>query len=134
MEFMKTAAIASMSVPLSVYEVRLELNKVDITTQLSHPGTITAPDDTASPVRSEEELYSVTPDTAAPDVSTAESSASEEQSVDHTLHNLKVNNSSQSLLLIPSIPARTRSNAWETASISDGVLHQRQAQRAERDP
>ncbi|KAF8740792.1 hypothetical protein AX14_007168 [Amanita brunnescens Koide BX004] len=101
---------------------------------LSHPGTITAPDDTASPVRSEEELYSVTPDTAAPDVSTAESSASEEQSVDHTLHNLKVNNSSQSLLLIPSIPARTRSNAWETASISDGVLHQRQAQRAERDP
>jgi len=104
---------------------------------LSDPDIITAPDDTddaVSPVRSEEELYSVTPDTAAPDVSTAESSASEEPLVDHALHNLKLNDSSQSLLLIPSIPMRNRSNAWESAPNSEGVLHQRQAQRAECDP
>ncbi|KAK2464230.1 hypothetical protein APHAL10511_003687 [Amanita phalloides] len=124
-----TSDVASVHVSHRIHENGTNNN--------SSPGTSregSDSDGTASPLRSDEDLYSVVPEMTVADVSTAESSASEEHLFDHTLHNLGTSDSSQSLISIPPTSARAGSNAWEPASNSDGILHQRQVQRAEYDP
>jgi len=88
----------------------------------SHTGSDT--DGGASPIRSEEELCSGLP---VMENSAEESSASEEQLLDHAGHNARLNESCQS-------SAPTTSNMREYALNSDGLLHQRKVTKVEYDP
>ena len=90
--------------------------------QASYTGSDT--DGGASPIRSEEELCSGLP---VMENSAEESSASEEQLLDHAGHNVRLNESCQR------DSAPTTSNMREFTLNSDGLLHQRKVTKVDYD-
>ncbi|KIL65933.1 hypothetical protein M378DRAFT_10514 [Amanita muscaria Koide BX008] len=94
---------------------------------LSHPSFTAETDGTASPLRSDEEMYSMLPANITAD--SAGESAPEDQQ--HANHNIKSNSSSQSL---ESRAARAANNTRELVSNSGGDLYQRRVTKTEYDP